>query len=250
MIRELLDTFAPTSLADMDQVRLMDRFDSKAFFHISQLPYLLAGVREHYSVLTIDGEHTFRYQTLYYDTPDKLLYHHHHSGRTNRYKVRFRQYVDTGSSFLEVKFKNNKGLTTKRRIATDGIYKHLRPEDVAFLSQHTPLQLGDLKPTLSVSYQRITLVGRHHPERVTIDLGLSFQGGDRDMAFDQVVIMEMKRSRSTGRSPMQQLLHERHIPQLRISKYATGVACCIDGVKTNLYKPTLLQLFKINSQCC
>lgn len=250
MIEELLHTFAPIGLADMEQVRLMDRFDSKAYFHISQLPQLLEDVRDHYQVLTINGIHAFRYETLYYDTPARDLYHHHHSGRSNRYKVRFRQYVDTGGSFLEVKFKNNKGLTTKRRVATDGMHETLGPEDVAFLKSHTPLEINGLNPSLSVSYQRVTLVGKHHPERVTIDLGLAFKGANREMAFDQVVIMEMKRARSIGRSPMQQRLQALHIPTLSISKYATGMACCTDGVKTNLYKPTLSKLFKLNSQCC
>ena len=35
--------------------------------------------------------------------------------RVNRHKIRFREYVDSGLVFLEVKCKNNKGKTIKKR---------------------------------------------------------------------------------------------------------------------------------------
>ena len=43
------------------------------------------------------------------------MFHNHHNGKLNRYKIRFRDYINTKNSFLEVKFKTNKGETIKSR---------------------------------------------------------------------------------------------------------------------------------------
>ena len=48
------------------------------------------------------------------------LYHDHHNGKLNRYKVRRRRYIDTDTEFLEVKLKNNKKRTIKSRIKLSG----------------------------------------------------------------------------------------------------------------------------------
>ena len=44
------------------------------------------------------------------------LYHRHHIGRSNRFKVRSRRYVESDLCFFEVKYRNNKGRTIKNRI--------------------------------------------------------------------------------------------------------------------------------------
>ena len=61
------------------------------------------------------------YRSLYYDTVDRQFFLDHHNERVNRYKVRFREYVNSGLSFLEVKCKNNKKKTIKNRIQVDAI---------------------------------------------------------------------------------------------------------------------------------
>ena len=63
----------------------------------------------HYKCVEIENKRVSQYQTLYYDTKDMKLYNEHHNGHLNRYKIRHRTYVDSNLSFLEVKFKNNKG---------------------------------------------------------------------------------------------------------------------------------------------
>ena len=54
--------------------------------------------------------------TLYFDTPDRQMYAEHQRGRKNRQKIRVRRYESSGVSFLEVKRKNNKGRTDKKRM--------------------------------------------------------------------------------------------------------------------------------------
>ena len=68
------------------------------------------------SILQIDGKRKHDYKSLYFDTEDRKFYNDHHNQRVNRYKVRYREYVDSGLVFLEIKCKNNKGKTIKKRL--------------------------------------------------------------------------------------------------------------------------------------
>ena len=53
------------------------------------------------------------------------FYNDHHNQRVNRHKIRFREYVDSGLIYLEVKCKTNKGKTVKKRLKVDKISKSL-----------------------------------------------------------------------------------------------------------------------------
>ncbi len=117
----VLKTFTPITLAEMEGVELMDRTDTKYIFNISQLPGVLENLSQYYKLLNVNGVNENKYKTLYFDTPDFQLYMDHHNGRTNRYKVRYRQYVDSGLVFFEIKNKNNKERTIKSRIKRTNI---------------------------------------------------------------------------------------------------------------------------------
>jgi hypothetical protein len=108
-VRDLLNGFEPITLAEMDGVKLMDRTDQKFIFHISKLPDLLRAVQQNYRALEVSGTRMSRYETLYFDTPEYTLFTQHHNGKTNRYKIRMRRYVESDLQFFEVKHKNNKG---------------------------------------------------------------------------------------------------------------------------------------------
>jgi hypothetical protein len=58
-----------------------------------------------YKILQIGEERDFSYQTTYLDTEKYHFFYQHMSGRTNRYKVRYRIYKSTGVSYLEIKCK-------------------------------------------------------------------------------------------------------------------------------------------------
>lgn len=100
-VQEVLNSFEPISLKEMDRVKLMDRTDRKYNFNISLLPELLKMVRDDYRALEVEGTRMSRYETLYYDTPEFDLFQNHHNGKTNRYKIRLRRYVETKLTFLK-----------------------------------------------------------------------------------------------------------------------------------------------------
>ncbi|MBS1637331.1 MAG: polyphosphate polymerase domain-containing protein [Bacteroidetes bacterium] len=243
-IEDILRTFEPITLAQMDSVKLMDRTDTKYTFHISQLAEVLQLIHTDYRSLEIKERRIANYKTLYYDTSALELYTKHHNGKLNRYKIRHRTYVDSGLGFLEVKFKNNKGRTIKDRIKEITPLTHWDHNAAQFLDKKTPYTPADLVPTLWVNYSRITLVSRHTTERLTIDLNLEFVRNDNSKQLHQLVIAEVKQEKA-GESKFIDAMKHLRIQEGSISKYCMAVAYTCDHAKKNGFKEKLLSIQKI-----
>ena len=112
-----LERFRSIGLDEMDGIRLMNRVDTKFVTTDAMLEEILLRAESEYRVLEIDGIRMSAYDTLYYDTADLEMYMAHHNRRLRRYKVRTRTYLNSGESFLEIKRKNNRGRTKKKRYA-------------------------------------------------------------------------------------------------------------------------------------
>lgn len=240
--------FEKISLQEMEGVKLMDRVDVKYLIPLHLLPAVLADAQEYYKLLEINDERLCAYETLYYDTDDLSLYHNHQAGRTNRYKVRFRNYVGSKLSFFEIKHKNNKGRTIKKRIKqpneTDVV---LNDEKSDFLHQITPLSSSELKGNLWVNYSRMTLVNKTSAERLTIDVNLTFHSQTQTKGYHQLAIAEVKQER-IGASPIINIFKKYNIRSGSISKYCLGIISLFEGVKHNRFKAKLIHLHKILNQ--
>ena len=151
----------------MDAVKLMNRTDTKFVFPLTTLIKILPKLVEHYRVLEINGVRLNAYRSLYFDTEDFQFYHQHHNGKTNRNKVRFREYIDSGLSFLEVKRKNNKGETIKKRIKVKKITESLDDSNLDFVNKVIGSKMP-LKPQHWNKFRRITFVNKRRKERLTI----------------------------------------------------------------------------------
>lgn len=243
-IHQILNTYNPISLAEMDSVKLMDRTDTKFTFHINQLPQALELAKAYYRVFEINDKRISDYQTLYYDTSDLELYNVHHTGKLNRYKVRHRTYVDSNIAFLEVKYKTNKGKTFKSRIKELEVQKSWNNESTQFLLKKTPYIPSTLIPALWVNYSRITLVSIESKERLTLDLNLEFKKGDKEQKLHQLIIAEVKQEKAKG-SPFINIMKQLHIREGSISKYCMAMAYTEPNIKTNRFKAKLLSIKKI-----
>lgn len=243
-IHQLLNTFTPISLAEMESVKLMDRTDTKFTFHISQLPKVLELAKEHYKIFEINNKRISDYKTLYYDTSELELYNVHHTGKLNRYKVRHRTYVDSNLGFLEVKYKNNKGKTFKSRINELEVLQKWNAESAQFLLKKTPYIPNTLIPSLWVNYSRITLVSIETKERLTLDLNLEFKKGENEQKLHQLIIAEVKQEKAKG-SPFIDIMKQLHIREGSISKYCMAMAYTEPNIKTNRFKAKLLSIKKI-----
>jgi len=101
----VLQHFTPIGLAQIEDMALLHRIDTKYVLSEAQLYQALSHLASTYHVLEIEGRRQQNYQTLYFDTPGFALYLQHHNGWRSRYKVRSRVYVDSGMTFFEVKHK-------------------------------------------------------------------------------------------------------------------------------------------------
>ena len=89
-LNAILAEFSSISLKEMENVKLMDRKDTKYVFKFQQLPEYLEQLKNDYSILVVETNRVSRYESLYFDTKKFDLYHSHHRGKPNRFKIRFR----------------------------------------------------------------------------------------------------------------------------------------------------------------
>lgn len=241
---DILTSYDPITLAEMDGVKLMDRTDTKYTFNINKLSYVLTQAKPFYKVLDVEGNRISRYKTLYYDTTDFDLYNQHHSGKLNRYKIRHRTYVESKLGFLEVKYKNNKGRTVKTRIKEKNIPELDNGKAFEFLEKTLPFNPQTLIPKLWINYSRITLVNKTSAERLTLDLFLEFEKDNQKQMMDYLVIAEVKQDSKTP-SPFIQIMKDEHIREGSISKYCFGVASVFNNIKKNNFKSKILNIKKL-----
>ena len=206
--------------------------------HASTLLDALATLRNEYAVLEIDGRRVNRYRTLYFDTDDFALYHRHQAGALNRYKVRAREYVESQLSFLEVKHKTNKQRTVKSRVGTPALVTEIRDEQAHFVEDLCPYAAATLAPRLWNHYNRVTLVGLHSKERLTVDLGLAFEWEGEEVRLPGLVIVEAKLPARRSVSPFVAWAAGQHLRATGFSKYCIGTSLLYPEVKSNHFKRT------------
>ena len=244
-LNEILNQFDPISLDEMDSVKLMDRTDTKFLVSSRFLVDLLSDLKKSYKCLEIKGCRASKYATTYLDTEDLKFYTKHHNGKRNRYKVRFRKYVESNLTFLEVKFKNNKKRTVKNRVVVDDIEEKLSEDSIHFIKKISGIDY-DIGNVVHNEFSRITLVNSVLKERLTLDLNVSFEAFGGKTSLGDVVICEVKQEKAKRNSPFF-LAVQKHLHRpMRISKYCMGIVMLKKGIKKNNFKENLLILEKFN----
>jgi len=246
-IIQALEHFEPITLSEMDNVKLMNRVDTKFAFSLDEFFPILKELPNSYRILEIENTRTPYYESLYLDDSNFSFFKDHHNGRMSRYKVRFRKYVESDLTFLEIKHKF-KGRTHKSRIKVDNIPEKLQKQHQDFI-QNITLADHQLEPVMWNSYYRITLVNRSMNERLTLDFDLTFKWDDKKYHFNNLIIAELKQENIDRNSAFYSLMKEKRIRPYRLSKYCIGSIEIYgsDKLKFNRFKKKLLKLKKINS---
>jgi hypothetical protein len=176
-------------------------------------------------VLEIDGRRSFRYESVYFDTPEWGTFLDAAHGRRKRVKVRTRTYVDAGTCKLEIKSKGYRERTTKVRLDYDPYHRMvLNASAHSFLADRaTTLPPGRLSAALTTTYRRATLADLAAGSRVTIDTDLMCTDphGAR-VGTPGFAIVETKSA--TGSCPSDRLLWRAGYRPEPISKFALGAA--------------------------
>jgi VTC domain-containing protein len=256
--------FAPISLAAVDQrAGLATRNESKYILEPGIFESLIAELPADYQILEIDGERVFRYDSIYFDTPEYTVYRHHVQGRRKRFKCRTRLYSTDGPCFFEVKMKGGRGATIKRRIELE-IEEHglLTAPALAFLERELSQAYGTpppaaLAPGLRTHYRRLTLVSRRGTERLTFDLELMFAlDGAKHSIQPGRILLETKSGTgssrvngntadaSMGGGDVAKALHRLGVrPVKSCSKYCIGVALADPALRDNPFRRLIRQYF-------
>lgn len=160
--------------------------------------------------------------------------------------MRFREYLGSGLVFLEVKRKTGRGRTDKKRIRVEAIPEAMSPEQQAFVSaamgKEQPLQA-----TLWNHFTRYTFVNRNAPERLTMDVGLTYADAANERPLGPVVIAELKQERADRTSPFVRIMRERVVAASGMSKYCVGMLLLEKNVKPNAFKAVLLKLHRLRN---
>ena len=243
-----VESFTPINLEEMDKVRLMNRTDRKFWFHISYLPELLHKIEDSYYILNIGGKSCLPYATTYFDTSGNKMFSAHHNGKLNRFKIRKRTYVDSEISFLEIKFKNNKGRTVKKRIPSKVDKDRFSQAEGQFINHNTPYSCDDLQESLVNKFTRLTLVNKNFKERCTIDLNLQFEISNQVKTLNNLVIVEVKSDGRSNNSPLVLALRQNKIKESGFSKYCVGRSITNPLLKRNAFKAKIRTIEKVTNQ--
>jgi hypothetical protein len=246
MDRFNLLNFDKTTLAEMNSVSLMKRVDTKFILKESQLLEVLSKLYDDYKILQIDQERLMKYSTLYFDSQNKKCFKDHHNGKLNRYKIRMRKYLVSDICFLEIKKKNNLGVTNKIRRQIKDFETDLTLESKEFITNNNSNNLL-LEPSLYNNFSRMTFVNKSEAERLTIDVDLSFSFGAKEKKFEKLVVIEIKQEGKRLNTTINRVLKSMSILPTNFSKYCIGISNTLDNIKSNRFKEINLKINKLNN---
>ena len=245
-VDEKLSALDTITLDEMSGIRLMNRIDTKYLINVHQLPILLEMAKNDYFVQEIDHKRKAFYRTLYFDTPSATMYTVHQNGKKNRQKIRIREYVESNLKFLEVKLKNNKGRTSKKRITIDNEHIENNTDAVSFLNEKSRFKMNEIAPRLRNRFYRITLVNKEKTERLTIDYDINFENcitGASD-TISKLCIVEVKQD-GNAHSHFKDYFSILRIKQSSISKYCLGMVLTDPSLKANRFKEKIRFIHKL-----
>ena len=224
-----------------DNAQLLNRKEIKYIIPIGLLNSILNDCKNEYYLLKINDISIFRYRTSYYDTADLKFYFDHHNGKGNRYKIREREYNQTGQNYIEVKTKTNKNLTIKFRNIINNW-----SESTEFIEAHTKIIGSDLHQSLCSEYTRITLLHKQKKEKVTLDFNLFFFEKQHFIQYNNLVIAEVKAD-NISTIHFNTIMKKHKIRSGSLSKYCLGLISLNPTLKKNNFKTIFNQFINANN---
>ena len=177
---ELASGLRPVGLAELEaHAALRRRTERKYVVDAAILADLCAELAPSHRVLEVSDGRLVPYASVYFDTPELVGYREHVQGRRRRFKCRMRRYGPAGPCFFEVKLRDGRGQSFKRRLERPaGEHGRLAGPSLSFLSETLRADYGRRPPdglvgVLRSSFERLTLGDLAAGERVTVDTELT-----------------------------------------------------------------------------
>jgi len=240
----VIDRLDPVDLDELETVAaLLTRRDRKYLVPIEIAARAVERLGDSSRVLDIDGRRRFRYESVYFDTPDGVSYLAAARRRPRRFKVRTRSYLDSGRCLLEIKTRDVRGRTSKERWPypielRDGLDGAGR----AFVANCDLIgrRSAILAPALTSRYARSTMLVDADGTRMTLDEGLAAWTPDgRGVCLPGMAIVETK---TRGRpSEADRVLWSLGYRPARVSKFCTCLAALRPELPSNRWTRVLRQ---------
>lgn len=242
-----LEQFSTVDLETLLSYALLDRWDTKFLIPISLLPDFINALHFDYKLLEINKNKISSYSNDYLDTADLQLFHQHRIGKLPRYKIRYRHYLQSQLTFLEIKKKITNGKTVKERWELP--FQETNDHDRYLNSTNFPVAKSeDLQLTLTNSFQRIAMVSPAIKERVSIDFDLRFSHQFNEVSIPSHAVIEVKQLQLNEHSIVFKKLRSWNITPIQFSKYCIGTCLLNQNVPARVFsialkqiKPTILQ---------
>jgi VTC domain len=238
-------TFDLASSALAESRALQQRIDRKYLVAAHRLEPLLRQLQPEHLLLLASEASWAHYESVYFDSAQLDFYHAHRRGRMPRHKVRIRHHLDRQLTFLEVKRKESGGRTTKFRLSLPFGRTDIGAQDRRFVEQHAACDAARLVPVLTISFLRLTVLGRSVNERLTLDKDLVILAGGRRTQVPPVVIVEVKQSQFGNRTPAIHALRAVHARQIAVSKYCLGTLLS-EQAESPVFRPILRALERLS----
>jgi hypothetical protein len=230
------------SLAELDaRAALLSRRDRKYLVPMAVAERVLTELADQVRVLDIEGRRQFRYESVYFDTPEHMSYLTSARRRPHRFKVRTRAYLDTGRCVLEVKTRDGRGRTVKTQ--HDKALERrdrLDPGDRAVVGSYPEIGVAgrSLEQAVTTRYSRATLLVGQAAARATFDTDVTAVAPDgRSVQLAGMAIVE---SKSAGApSPVDRWLWASGHRPIRVSKFGTGLAALFPELPSNKWHRAL-----------
>jgi hypothetical protein len=230
------------------EAALLRRLDRKYVVSVTTFEHLLQTLHDDWRALDIDGCRLFGYTSTYFDSPDLATYRAHLQRRRRRFKVRVREYAETGEAMLEVKRKGLRGATVKERTPhrpwCDAELDDTAMDFVARSVQgYADLPSGRLGPVVTTRTRRATLVDVGSQARVTVDVDLSCGRGDTATELLSGRVLLETKSEGPG-SSVDRTLRRLGARPVEMSKFCVGVAALGLDLPTNPWRRTMRRYFE------
>lgn len=244
-VLDAADRFPRMQLDAAMRLSLLDRVDVKFACDLPGVATFMTSIADQFSIVEVAGSISPKYRSVYFDSDDLNLYMDHHNGRRVRHKVRYRTYLNTDTTFFEVKLRRGNDRTAKHRIRVPWIPHEFGPAENELLERYG-ITIDHARPIVDVEYSRFTLIGEN--ERVTIDRSLTCTSSAAQVCFDEACIIEIKQPRRDYSSPAYRALRNAGFRASSISKYCVGVVATVPGAKANAFKSRLHYLGRLESR--
>lgn len=245
-LHSLVQRFPAVGIESMDNVSSLEqRFDRKYIVSEEEAQFFFGMLPGSLAALEISGKRAFAYESWYFDTADLESFRATAYRRRRRWKVRTRTYLDAQKSLVEVKLRDHRGRSLKRRLPESfSLAPSLSDEGTKFVNNIVGRDglAETLRATLKTSYDRVSLVDMENGVRLTADLGVKCETvGGKEVSINGVVI-ETKSPHSSGL--IDRVLWRCGHRPVRLSKYGTGLAAIHDELSRSKWHRTINQHFR------